>query len=400
MLKGKKILIGVCGGIAAYKICELVRELQRENATVRTVLTPGATQFISPLTFESLTGVPAPVDLFKPFLSEIEHIELATWPDLYVIAPATATSIAKFASGIADNLVTATFLATRKDVLIIPAMNTGMWENPATQKNVSLLRKRHISVVEPEYGLMASQLEGKGVGRLPDQPIIVSHIYRKLWQKKELAGVNVTITAGCTREKIDPVRFISNQSSGKMGFALAEVAAAMGANITLIHGPTHLKPPTDVNIVAVETANEMFLATKDNYPTNGILIGAAAVSDFRPDVISEKKIKKENAASVIPLKQNPDILFELKELRKQSVHIGFALETNDEIAYAAKKIASKGLDFIVVNNPSEKGAGFSVNTNKAKILFPDGTIVDLPLMKKIELAVEILKKAMIIHANL
>ncbi|MCA9733705.1 MAG: bifunctional phosphopantothenoylcysteine decarboxylase/phosphopantothenate--cysteine ligase CoaBC [Deferribacteres bacterium] len=399
MFSGKKILVGVCGGIAVYKICELVRELQRKNAIVRTMLTPDATRFVSPLTFESLTGAPAPVDLFQSYKNEIEHIELATWPDIVVVAPATATTIAKFAHGIADNLLTATFLATRKNVLIIPAMNTGMWENPATKDNIALLRSRGYTVVEPAYGRMASQREGVGVGRLPEYAVIVSHIFRNLWENKFLADVSVTITAGCTREKIDPVRFISNYASGKMGFALAEAAAAMGADVTLVHGPTHIDPPSGIKSLQVESAEAMFAATKANYPLNGVLIGAAAVSDFRPAKFSNRKLKKDEAEFSIPLVKNPDILFELKALKKKSVHVGFALETNDEIAYAKNKLKNKDLDLIVVNNPQDAGAGFSVDTNKVKILFANGEIIDVPLMNKLLLSVEILKNASTILKN-
>ncbi|KAA3616277.1 MAG: bifunctional phosphopantothenoylcysteine decarboxylase/phosphopantothenate--cysteine ligase CoaBC [Calditrichaeota bacterium] len=393
MFTGKKILVGICGGIAAYKVCELVRELQRKGAIVRTMLTPDATRFISPLTFASLTGAPASVDLFSSSVNEIEHIELATWPDIIAIAPATATTIAKISSGLADNLVTATLLATRAKILLAPAMNTGMWQNPATQDNISLLKNRGYFVVDPEYGPMATSLEGAGFGRLPENRTIISHLFRILWPTKSLENKKVTITAGCTIEKIDPVRFISNHATGKMGFALAEIAAAMGAQVTLVHGPTFLKPPVDIDVIQVESAHEMMEATHENYPERGILIGAAAVSDYRPAEFSQSKIKKDKNNLTLKLKINPDILFELKKKKTNSIHVGFALETNNEIENAAKKIVQKGLDIIVVNNPAEDGAGFAVDTNKVKLMFADGKIIDLPLKEKINVAAEILKHA-------
>lgn len=357
------------------------------------MLTPSAMQFISPLTFTSLSGAPAAVDMFEPASNDIEHIELAKWSDLIVIAPATATTLAKCAHGLADNVVTATVLATRNPVVFVPAMNTGMWENQATIENIITLRRFGNYVVEPEFGAMATRLEGQGAGRLPETQTIVENIFQFICPDSSLKEVPVTITAGRTIEKIDPVRFISNHSTGRMGFALANVAAAMGANVKLIHGPTNIPCPANVEAIAVDSAHEMFEKCREAYPVNGILIGAAAVSDYRPKKFSKTKIKKTKIGPSLDLEKNPDILFELKQQKNREIHIGFALETDDLLTNARIKLESKNLDFIVANSLADAGAGFAAKTNKVKLLFPDDVLVDLPLQDKTDVAIEIMKQA-------
>ncbi len=392
MFSDKNIVVGVCAGIAIYKTCELVRELKRLHANVRVMMTPGATRFIAPLTFQALSGAAVSVDPFEiPQQDDIEHIELSHWADVIVIAPATANTIAKLASGMADNVVTATVLASHAPVVLAPAMNTHMWENVATVENLQRLKERFFYIVEPEYGELASKREGQGMGRMARVERIITQILYAATQPKRLAGVKITVTAGRTEEYFDPVRMLTNRASGRMGFALAEMAAAMGADVTLISGPTDLTPPDGVQYFQVVHARQMLEMVEKQYPENGVLVMAAAVSDFRPERFSENKIKKSGNRLQVNLVPNPDILATVAK-RKQALHVGFALETDDELKHARDKLKRKKLDLIVVNNPNIPGAGFAVSTNKVTLLFADGKTEELPLLDKRLVALEILQR--------
>ncbi len=392
MFSGKKIVVGVCAGISIYKTCELVRELKRQHAEIRVMMTPGATKFIAPLTFQALSGAPVSVDPFEiPQQDDIEHIELSHWADVIVIAPATANTLAKLAGGMADNVVTATVLATHAPVVLAPAMNTNMWENPATVENLRRLKERFFYIVEPEYGELASKREGHGMGRMARTERILTQVLYAVTQPKTLVGVKVTVTAGRTEEYFDPVRMLTNRASGRMGFALAEMAAAFGAEVTLISGPTELTPPDGVHYYQVIHARQMLEMVECHYPEKGVLIMAAAVSDFRPEAFSESKIKKTGDSLQVRLVPNPDILATVAK-RKKALHVGFALETDDELAHARDKLRRKKLDLIVVNNPNVPGAGFAVSTNKVTLLFADGTTEELPRMDKRLVAREIVQR--------
>lgn len=399
MLKGKKILLGVTGGIAAYKAAQLVREFKKAGAEVRVVMTDSAKYFISPVTLAALSQNEVIIETFpeldkSPIKSETWHIELGMWADIYLIAPATANTIAKITYGIADNPVTIMALSVRCSLVIFPAMDTFMWENKATQENISKLIERGIKIIEPDIGELASGLKGKG--RLPEIKNLVKAV-NDIFEKRNiiLKGKKVLVTAGPTYEPIDPVRFIGNRSSGKMGFALARAAANAGANVILISGHAKLETPINVNRINVETAHQMFNKVKKYYKSSDIIIMAAAVSDFSPTVSARKKIKKEKFTGEnlqITLKKNPDILEYIGRYRsKKQFLIGFALETDNGLKNAKEKLRLKNLDMIVLNNPLVKGAGFDVDTNIVTIIFKDGKIVKLRKMSKELLAERILR---------
>lgn len=399
MLKGKKILLGVTGGIAAYKAAQLVREFKKAGAEVRVVMTDSATYFISPVTLAALSQKEVIIETFpeldkSPIKSETWHIELGMWADIYLIAPATANTIAKITYGIADNPVTIMALSVHCPLVIIPAMDTFMWENKATQENISKLIERGIKIIEPDIGELASGLKGKG--RLPEIKNLVKAV-NDIFEKRNiiLKGKKVLVTAGPTYEPIDPVRFIGNRSSGKMGFALARAAANAGANVILISGPARLETPINVNRINVETAYQMFNKVKKYYKSSDIIIMAAAVSDFSPTVSARKKIKKEKFTGEnlqITLKKNPDILEYIGRYRsKKQFLIGFALETDNDLKNAKEKLRLKNLDMIVLNNPLVKGAGFDVDTNIVTIIFKDGKIVKFRKMSKELIAERILR---------
>ncbi len=382
MAKGKKITIGISGGIAAYKIPELVRILVRNGYYVRVGMTKNATRFVSPLTLEFLSGNKVIWDMFEQE-REMEHILWAQDTDLIVIAPATANIIGKIANGIADDFLSTMIVAATAKVLICPSMNTKMLMNPAVQNNLRILRERGYLILEPESGELACG--AVGAGRLPDTERIYERI-EDILTEKDLSGLRILVTAGPTREPIDPVRFISNRSSGKMGYAIAKMAKRRGAKVILISGPTSISPPDGVEIYRVETANEMREKVMEKWKDCDVAIKAAAVADYRPEIKSSSKIKKKDEDLVIRLKRNPDILFELGKNKGDRIVVGFAAETEDLVENAIKKLKEKNLDMIVANDVSKKDSGFEVDTNVAKIIRRDGKIEDTGLIKKEDLA--------------
>ncbi len=382
--EGKSVVLGVSGGIACYKAVELLRLLVQGGSSVHVILTSGAMEFVTPLTFQTLSGHPVASELFSLTQeSEIGHINLADQADLLVIAPATANIIGKMAAGIADDLLTTVVMATQAPVLIVPSMNIHMFENPVLQENIQRLKKLGNHFMEPAEGYLACGYEGKG--RLPEPPTIVEEIQRLL-KKKDLVGERFLITAGPNREPLDPVRYISNRSSGKMGYALARVGARRGGEVTLISGPTSLASPPGVRLISVTTAAEMRQAILEEFPSVTAVLMAAAVADYSPDKLVAKKIKRGDAPIQIRLKPNPDILRELGMKKNGQILIGFAAETEDLIVNAGKKLREKNLDLIVANNVTEEGSGFDVDTNSVTILDRRGAVHPLPLMGKEELA--------------
>ena len=380
----KTIVLGVSGGIACYKAVELVRLLVREGFTVQVLMTREALEFVTPLTFQTLSGRPVATETFSLTQeSEIGHINLADQADLLVIAPATANIIGKIASGIADDLLTTVLMATRSPVLIAPSMNIHMYENPILQENIRKLKRLGYHFMEPVEGYLACGYEGKG--RLPESRDIVEEIHGLL-KKKDLAGERLLITAGPNHEPLDPVCYISNRSSGKMGYALARLGARRGAEVTLISGPTSLVPPAGVRLVSVKTAAEMRRAILKEFPKATAVIMAAAVADYHPEKFVSKKIKKGKTTLKLNLKPNPDILRELGMRKNGQILIGFAAETESLVANAKKKLREKNLDLVVANDVTEQGSGFDGDTNVATLLDRTGAIHPLPLMSKDELA--------------
>jgi phosphopantothenoylcysteine decarboxylase / phosphopantothenate---cysteine ligase len=405
MLQGRHILLGVTGGIAAYKVPLLVRELVRAGAEVQVAMTPSAARFVTPLTLATLSRREVVMDMFpapdQPADQWTRHIDLALWGDLMLIAPATANTIAKIVYGMADNFLTALVLALRCPLAVAPSMDTDMYLNAVTQANIARLRERGISIIEPDSGELASGLVGPG--RLPDPAVIVKAVEVLLDRTSaDLQGKRILVTAGPTQEPIDPVRFLSNHSSGKMGFAIAAAAAQRGATVTLISGPVHLSTPPRVNRVEVTTARQMHDAVLQHFAGTDVLIMAAAVADFSPATIAATKIKREQIADdrwTIECVKNPDILRAAAGRKKHQILIGFALETNDEIAHARQKLETKGLDLIVMNNPGVKGAEFGSDTNIVTLLSPDGTDEKLPRRSKTDVANDILDRVVRLIAS-
>jgi phosphopantothenoylcysteine decarboxylase / phosphopantothenate---cysteine ligase len=405
MLQGRHILLGVTGGIAAYKAPLLVREFVRAGAEVQVVMTPSAAQFVTPLTLATLSRREVVMNMFpapdQPADQWTRHIDLALWGDLMLIAPATANTIAKIVYGMADNFLTSLVLALRCPLAVAPSMDTDMYLNSVTQANIARLRERGVSIIEPESGELASGLVGPG--RLPDPALIVKAVESLLDRTSpDLQGKRILVTAGPTQEPIDPVRFLSNHSSGKMGFALAAAAARRGANVTLISGPVHLPTPPDVHRVDVTTAHQMHDAVLQHFADSDVLIMAAAVADFSPATVASTKIKREKVLDdrwTIECVKNPDILRAAAGRKKHQILIGFALETNDEIAQARGKLEAKGLDLIVMNNPGVDGAEFGSETNVVTLLSPDSTAEQLPRKSKSEVANDILDRAVRLIAS-
>ncbi|MGQ9557587.1 MAG: bifunctional phosphopantothenoylcysteine decarboxylase/phosphopantothenate--cysteine ligase CoaBC [Desulfurispora sp.] len=386
MLQGKQITLGVSGGIAAYKVADLASKLTARGAAVHVILTAAAAKFVGPVTFAGVTGNPVHQDLFagSPDFA-IPHIDLASRADLLVIAPATANVLAKLAAGLADDLLSATALAATCPVLVCPAMNAAMYRHPAVQKNLQVLRSYGYHILEPASGRMACGTVGQG--RLPEPAVILEEICRLLQPQGDLSGLQVLVTAGGTREPIDPVRYISNRSSGKMGYALAQAALQRGARVTLVTAPTALIPPPGAEVVRVETARQMLEAVLAVYERMDVVIKAAAVADYRPARVAEHKIKKSEAALVLELEKNPDILGQLGRHKRPGVTlVGFAAETSDLLQNAAEKLRRKNLDLIVANDVTVPGAGFGSDTNIVKLLYADGRVQDVPQMDKLELA--------------
>lgn len=381
------VVLGVAGGIACYKSVELVRLLVKDGFAVQVIMTRGAMEFVTPLTFQTLSGRPVASETFNLTQeSEIGHINLADHADVFVIAPATANVIGKIAAGIADDLLTTVVMATQAPVLIAPAMNIHMYENPVLQENLRKLRRIGYYLMEPAEGYLACGYEGKG--RLPDPENILDAI-RRLLMKRDLAGEKLLITAGPSREPLDPVRYLSNRSSGKMGYALARAGLRRGAEVVLVSGPTALDPPQGARTIAVTTALEMRRAVMEEFPNCTAVLMAAAVADFRPAQSFTKKIKKGNAPVELRLEPNPDILKELGSNKNGKLLVGFAAETEELTSHAAQKLLDKRLDIVVANNVSEEGSGFDLDTNIATILDCQGAVRSLPLMSKEELADQI-----------
>lgn len=385
MLEGKNIVIGVSGGIAAYRALDLVSILVKSGAEVHVIMTESAKEFVKPLTFEALSGNRVHVDTFEtPPGWRYPHLELARHADLAVIIPATANIVAKLAHGLADDLLTTTVLAMICPVLVCPAMNMYMYRNQAVQDNLRRLRSLGFTIVGPGVGRQACGDEGPG--RLLDVKDIIEHIKKLLETSGDLSGLSVLVTAGGTREPIDPVRYISNRSSGKMGYALAEAAINRGADVFLVSAPTKLDPPEGTKFISVETAEEMYQEVMKIYAEVDVVVKAAAVADYKPRVVADHKIKKHDDKIFLELEKNPDILLELGKLKKHQLLVGFAAETEDLIANAQKKLNNKNLDLLVANDVTQPGAGFGSETNIVKLLFPDGGSKPLPMMDKLELS--------------
>ena len=384
-LQGKCVILGVTGGIAAYKMASVASGLRKAGAEVHVIMTENATEFITPLTFETLTNHRCVVDTFaRDFQYDVAHISLAKAADLILIAPATANVIAKLANGIADDMLTTTVLAARCKKLVAPAMNTAMLENPITQDNLRKLRHYGFGIVEPAVGMLACK--DVGSGKLPEPETLLDCIAMELAREKDLAGLRLTVTAGPTQEALDPVRYLTNHSTGRMGYAIAREAMLRGAQVTLISGPTALKPVPGVKTLPVVSAKEMFEAVKQTLPQTDILIKAAAVADYRPATVAEDKLKKSDGAMSIPLERTDDILGWVAQNRHPGLFVcGFSMETRDMVANSQLKLQKKHLDMIVANNLKVAGAGFGVDTNVVTILTPDG-VQELPLMGKDQVA--------------
>ena len=393
MLKGKTVVIGVSGGIAVYKACDVVSRLKKLNANVHVIMTKSATEFVTPLTFQSLSQNYVVSDMFEePKTWDVEHISLAKKADVFLIAPATANVIGKVANGIADDMLTTTVMATTGKVLIAPAMNTNMYRNPILQRNISTLKELGYNFVDPDSGRLACGDIGEGKLASPEKIVdAVVDLFNE--DKKDLLGKKIMITAGPTVESIDPVRYLTNRSTGKMGYAIAKMAANRGADVTLVSGPTNIEPPSNIKkLIKVQSAKDMYDAIIDNFDENQVIIKSAAVADYKPKNYSDKKIKKSNDDLIIELDRNKDIAYELGKIKKKKILVGFAAETNDLIENAKGKISKKNLDFIVANDLTESGAGFGTDTNIVKIIDKDGNIAKYPQMKKDEVADVILDK--------
>ena len=388
-LQGKCVLLGITGGIAAYKMANVASGLRKAGATVHVIMTENATKFITPLTFETLTNNRCVVDTFaRDFQYDVKHISLAKAADLILIAPATANVIAKLANGLADDMLTTTVLAARCKKLVAPAMNTAMLENPITQDNLAKLKKYGFGIIEPAVGMLACK--DVGSGKLPEPETLLDCIAMELAREKDMAGLHVTVTAGPTQEALDPVRYLTNHSTGRMGYAIAREAMLRGADVTLISGPTALKPVPGVKTVDVVSARDMFEAVQAALPETDILVKAAAVADYRPMSIAEDKIKKQDGDMAIPLERTDDILGWVAEHRHPGLFVcGFSMETRDMLENSRKKLTRKHLDMIAANNLKVAGAGFGVDTNVVTILTADG-IQELPLMGKDQVAAKLL----------
>lgn len=392
----KCVVLGVTGGIAAYKACELLRLLQKQGMDVYVVMTKNACRFVAPLTFETLSGHPVAVDTFeRPATWEVEHIALAKRADLFLIAPATANIIGKMACGIADDMLSTTVMATRAPVMIAPAMNTGMWENPATQQNITTLISRGVHVVAPASGHLACG--DSGAGKLEDVQVIAQRAIVVLNAKQDMLGLRVMVTAGPSREALDPVRYITNRSSGKMGYSIARAAARRGAEVTLLSGPVSLEAPHGVRVIPFTTTAELLALAQRIAPEQDILIQAAAPADYRAKEIAPQKIKKQGGEDmVLELVENPDVAKTLGQSKKPGqIFVGFAAETNDVTDHAQGKLQKKNLDMIVANDVTKPGAGFDVDTNIVTLMTQSESI-ELPMLTKDQVADKILDQAMLL----
>lgn len=397
---GKNIIVGVSGGIAAYKACDVVSKLKKQGFEIDVIMTKNAQKFVSPLTFQTLSNRKVVTDMFeRPSDWNVEHIELAKKADVFVIVPATANIIGKIANGIADDMLTTTIMATEAKKVIVPAMNTKMYYNPIVQENIMKLKRHGYYFIEPVSGLLACGDTGKG--KMEEPGVIVEELYLIANQTQEMAGCKVTVTAGATMEDIDPVRYLTNRSTGKMGYAIAEQAVLKGATVVLISGKTNLTPPRGLSkFIEIRSAQEMYQEVKREMVDTDILIKAAAVADFTPKVTAENKIKKQDDDLIIDLKRTKDIAFEMGKVKKSNqVIVGFAAETESVLEHAVQKLKKKNLDFIVSNDLTKSGAGFGTDTNIVSFLLPNGEIERYDLMQKKEVADNILKKAYTILQN-
>lgn len=399
MLSGKTIILGVTGSIAAYKAANLASMLKKQHADVQVIMTQNATQFMNPITFESLTGNKCLVDTFdRNFQFQVEHVALAKRADLAIIAPATANIMAKLAHGLADDMLTTTLLACRCPRLIAPAMNTRMYENPVTQDNMDILRKYGFRIIEPAVGHLACG--DTGAGKLPPETLLLECILDEIAMEKDMKGLHVLITAGPTMEAIDPVRFISNHSTGKMGYALARVCRRRGAEVTLVSGKTNLEVPYGVTLVPVTSAQDMFEAVSSRAKEQDMIIKAAAVADYRPVAVAENKIKKSPGDMSIALERTTDILAWLGEHRREGqVLCGFAMETEHMVEHAKEKLTGKHVDMIAANNVKVAGAGFGTDTNVVTLITEDG-VEELAKMSKEEVASRIVDALLRLRGNM
>lgn len=388
-LSGKTVLLGITGGIAAYKMANVTSALRKTGAEVHCILTQNATQFITPLTFETLSNNRCIVDTFdRNFQYDVAHVSLAKKADVILIAPATANVIAKLAHGLADDMLTTTVLAARCPKLIAPAMNTAMLENPATQENLATLRRYGFTVIEPATGMLACK--DVGSGKLPEPEVLCEEIYRVIAREKDLQGLHITVTAGPTQESLDPVRFLTNHSSGKMGYAIAREAMLRGADVTLISGPVALKAPLGVKLVHITTAQEMLEGVQAALPQTDVLVMAAAVADYRPAVVADQKMKKGEGDMSIPLERTGDVLGWVAQNRHPGLFVcGFSMETEHMLENSQKKRTKKKLDMIVANNLKTQGAGFGVETNVVTLITQDW-VEELPLLGKDQVAGKLL----------
>ncbi len=388
-LKGKHIVVGVTAGIAAYKAVDLVSRLYKAGAEVKVVMTRNATKFVSPLVFGEISKHKVAVEMFENVQDwNVEHIAYATWADAYVVAPATANMLAKMAHGIADDMLSTQLLATTAPVFVCPAMNSNMYAHPTVQENLSTLRGRGVHVLEPDSGLLACGVEGKG--RLPDPQKIMDWVDFHLGKTELLEGKTVIVSAGGTQEAIDPVRYITNRSSGKMGYAVALKAAQAGAKTILVSAPTDLAVPIGVECIIVRSATEMKEAIDSYYDSADAVIMAAAVADYRVAEVADNKIKKQETMT-LELVKNPDILASLGDRKEHQKLIGFAAETQDVITYGKEKVRKKNLDMLVANDVSKSNAGFDVDTNEVSFIYPGDQIVNLPNMSKLDVAERIIQ---------
>lgn len=389
MFKGKNIVLAVTGSIAAYKIANLASMLMKQHCKVTVMMTQNATNFINPITFETLTGNKCLVDTFdRNFQYSVEHVSLAKETDVVLVAPASANVIAKMAHGIADDMLTTTILACECKKIVAPAMNTHMYHNPIVQDNLKILEKYGMDVIKPDYGYLACG--DIGDGKMPSEETLFSYIEKEIAREKDLAGKKVLVTAGPTREAIDPVRFITNHSSGKMGYAIAKAAMLRGAEVTLVTGPVDIKAPNFVKVVPVVSAQDMFEAVKANYAEQDIIIKSAAVADYTPETVATEKVKKKNGDMSIPLKRTQDILGFLGENRKEGQFLcGFSMETENMLENSKAKLEKKKVDMIAANNLKDEGAGFGTSTNVVTLITKDN-VKELPLMSKDEVAHSIL----------
>lgn len=389
MLKGKTVVLGVTGSIAAYKMANLTSMLTKLHCDVHVIMTKNATNIINPITFETLTAHKCLVDTFdRNFNYNIEHVALGEKADVVLVAPASANVIGKMAAGIADDMLTTTILACKCKKIVAPAMNTNMYENPVVQANLKKLKEFGMEVIEPASGMLACRVEGKG--KLPSEEVLLEYILREIQFEKDMIGKKVLVTAGATQEAIDPVRYITNHSTGKMGYALAKIAMRRGADVTLVTTPTNLPAPLFVDVVPVVSAQEMFDAVKERAPQMDIIIKAAAVADYTPVSVSDEKIKKKDGDLSLPMRRTTDILAYLGEHRKPGQFIcGFSMETENLVENSKKKLQKKNADLIVANNLRDEGAGFGTDTNVVTLVMEEG-IVELPCMSKEQVAEAVL----------